>query len=161
MTGLLFSPTLFLRPCPASRNSSSSARYETRISWISIDVHVGLRRHGAGAYRSRVVGELVPRESEAKLPRTSQPATHLGGRVARCSDRVRDRHSDARRVGKHRRPTNLLWATTITLALRRIPRPPAPCEHSRSHKTLGWLSVIDLVLTSATGLAFYYRAFVI
>ena len=45
--------------------------------------------------------------------------------------------------------------------LRRMPRPPAPCEHSRLHKTLGWLSVIDLVLTSATGLAFYYRAFVV
>lgn len=56
--------------------------------------------------------------------------------------------------------TPLLWATTIALALKRMPQPPAPCEHSRLHKTLGWLSVIDLVLTSATGLLFYYRAFV-
>lgn len=56
--------------------------------------------------------------------------------------------------------TPLLWATTITLALRRMPNPPAPCPHSRLHKTLGWLSVLDLVLTSATGLLFYYRAFI-
>jgi len=56
--------------------------------------------------------------------------------------------------------TPLLWAVTIVLALRRMPSPPVPCEHSRLHKTLGWLSVIDLVLTSVTGLAFYYRAFV-
>ncbi|RLT05314.1 MAG: DUF420 domain-containing protein [Planctomycetota bacterium] len=56
--------------------------------------------------------------------------------------------------------TPLLWGTTIALALKRMPRPPAPCEHSRLHKTLGWLSVMDLVLTSATGLLFYYRAFI-
>ena len=56
--------------------------------------------------------------------------------------------------------TPLLWAMTITLALRRMPNPPAPCEHSRLHKTLGWLSVLDLVMTSATGLFFYYRAFI-
>jgi hypothetical protein len=56
--------------------------------------------------------------------------------------------------------TPLLWGVTIALALKRIPQPPAPCEHSRLHKTLGWLSVIDLVLTSATGLLFYYRAFI-
>ncbi len=56
--------------------------------------------------------------------------------------------------------TPLLWGTTITLALKRMPKPPAPCGHSRLHKTLGWLSVIDLVLTSATGLLFYYRAFI-
>ena len=56
--------------------------------------------------------------------------------------------------------TPLLWATTIALALKRMPKPPAPCGHSRLHKTLGWLSVIDLVLTSATGLLFYYRAFI-
>lgn len=56
--------------------------------------------------------------------------------------------------------TPLLWGTTIVLALKRMPKPPAPCAHSRLHKTLGWLSVIDLVLTSGTGLLFYYRAFI-
>lgn len=57
--------------------------------------------------------------------------------------------------------TPLLWGTTIVLALKRMPTPPAPCEHSQFHKTLGWLAVIDLVLTSATGLLFYYRAFIV
>ena len=56
--------------------------------------------------------------------------------------------------------TPLLWGRTIFLALKRIPTPPVPCNHSRLHKTLGWLSVIDLVSTSATGLLFYYRAFI-
>ena len=57
--------------------------------------------------------------------------------------------------------TPLLWATTIGLALRRMPSPPQPCPHSRLHKKLGWLSTIDLVLTSVTGLVFYYFAFVV
>lgn len=56
--------------------------------------------------------------------------------------------------------TPLLWVTTIVLALRRMPSPPQPCAHSRLHKTLGWLSTIDIVLTSVTGLIFYYFAFV-
>ncbi|MBX3440120.1 MAG: DUF420 domain-containing protein [Planctomycetaceae bacterium] len=56
--------------------------------------------------------------------------------------------------------TPVLWAATIVLALRRIPSPPAPCPHSRLHKTLGWISTIDLVLTSVTGLLFYYVTFV-
>lgn len=56
--------------------------------------------------------------------------------------------------------TPLLWATTIGLALRHMPSPPQPCPHSKLHKTLGWLSTIDIVLTSVTGLVFYYFAFV-
>lgn len=56
--------------------------------------------------------------------------------------------------------TPLLWATTIILALRRMPSPPQPCAHSRLHKTLGWISTIDIVLTSVTGLVFYYFGFV-
>ena len=56
--------------------------------------------------------------------------------------------------------TPLLWGTTIALALKRMPKPLAPCAHSRLHKTLGWLAVCDLVLTSLTGLLFYYRAFI-
>jgi len=56
--------------------------------------------------------------------------------------------------------TPILWATTIVLALRRIPSPPTPCPHSSLHKKLGWLSTIDIVLTSVTGLVFYYFAFV-
>mgnify|MGYP002787540245 CR=1 FL=1 len=56
--------------------------------------------------------------------------------------------------------TPLLWITTIGLALLRIPSPPTPCPHSRLHKVLGWLSTVDIVLTSITGLVFYYFAFV-
>lgn len=56
--------------------------------------------------------------------------------------------------------TPLLWAITLTWALKRMPNPPGPCDHSRVHKSLGWLSVIDLVLTAVTGLFFYYRAFI-
>ena len=54
----------------------------------------------------------------------------------------------------------VLWATTIVLALRRMPKPPAPCPHSDLHKKLGWLSTLDLTLTSITGLWFYYVAFI-
>jgi len=56
--------------------------------------------------------------------------------------------------------TPLLWAATIVLALRRFPNPPVPGPHSRLHKVLGWLSTVDLTLTSVTGLWFYYVAFV-
>ncbi len=56
--------------------------------------------------------------------------------------------------------TPILWAVTLTLALKRFPSPPTPSSHSRVHKTLGWLSTIDLVLTSFTGLMFYYVAFI-
>lgn len=56
--------------------------------------------------------------------------------------------------------TPFLWAITIILALRGMPNPPQPCAHSRVHKTLGWISTADLVLTSVTGLVFYYVAFV-
>lgn len=56
--------------------------------------------------------------------------------------------------------TPLLWAVTIVLALKRMPVPPAPCPHSRLHRKLGWTSAIDLILTSLTGMAFYYAAFI-
>ena len=56
--------------------------------------------------------------------------------------------------------TPLLWAVTIILALKRFPSPIAPSAHSRLHKKLGWLSTVDLTLTSVTGLMFYYMAFI-
>lgn len=55
--------------------------------------------------------------------------------------------------------TPILWAVTIVLALIRFPQPPVPNSHSRLHRTLGWLSVVDIVATSLTGLWFYYAAF--
>lgn len=56
--------------------------------------------------------------------------------------------------------TPLLWGATIWLALKRFPSPPTPSPHSELHKKLGWISTIDLVMTSVTGLIFYYFAFV-
>jgi uncharacterized membrane protein YozB (DUF420 family) len=56
--------------------------------------------------------------------------------------------------------TVVLWAVTLSLALRRIPAPPGPCSHSRLHKRLGWISVVDITLTSVTGLLVYYYGFV-
>ena len=56
--------------------------------------------------------------------------------------------------------TPLLWITTMILAWRRFPNPPAPGPHSPLHKRLGWLATLDLVATSLTGLWFYYVAFV-
>ena len=56
--------------------------------------------------------------------------------------------------------TPFLWAATIVLALKRFGSPPEPGPHSRLHKTLGWLSTIDITLTAVTGLLFYYIAFV-
>jgi putative membrane protein len=56
--------------------------------------------------------------------------------------------------------TPVVWGATIYLALKRFPNPPMPGPHSQLHKKLGWISVIDLVMTSVTGLGFYYMAFV-
>lgn len=56
--------------------------------------------------------------------------------------------------------TPVFWVVTIVLALQRMPYPPGPCPHSQLHKKLGWIATIDIVLTSVTGLIFYYFAFV-
>ncbi|MFN0196637.1 MAG: DUF420 domain-containing protein [Planctomycetaceae bacterium] len=56
--------------------------------------------------------------------------------------------------------TPFLWAVTLWKAWKQFPNPPMPSPHSMTHKRLGWLSTIDLVLTSVTGLYWYYIAFV-
>jgi len=55
--------------------------------------------------------------------------------------------------------TPILWVITTVLALKHFPDPTLPSPHSPLHRKLGWLSTIDLVLTSFTGLMFYYMAF--
>ena len=57
--------------------------------------------------------------------------------------------------------TPIFWVITIVLALERFPNPPHPSEHSRLHKKLGWISAVDITLTSVTGLLFYYYAFIV
>lgn len=54
----------------------------------------------------------------------------------------------------------LAWITTLTLALRRFPRPPAPAAHSRLHKKLALLTAVLTYLTASSGLLFYLLAFV-
>lgn len=56
--------------------------------------------------------------------------------------------------------TPFLWTITIVLATKRFGNPPGPGPHSPLHKKLAWLSTIDITLTSVTGLAFYYFAFI-
>jgi len=56
--------------------------------------------------------------------------------------------------------TPVLWSVTIRQALSRFGNPPEPSAHSSRHFWLGWTSATDLVLTSLTGLLFYYFAFV-
>lgn len=56
--------------------------------------------------------------------------------------------------------TPVVWIVTLAMAWRRFPTPPAPSEHSRMHRRLGWLSAIDVTLTAVTGLLFYFVAFV-
>ncbi len=57
-------------------------------------------------------------------------------------------------------PTPLLWIVVIVKALKKFPKPPKPGKHSKSHKILGWLATIGMVLTSITGWIFYYVAFI-
>lgn len=56
--------------------------------------------------------------------------------------------------------TPVLWLVTLILALKRFPNPPVPGQHSKAHKSLGWLSTLALVATSVTGVWFYCVAFV-
>jgi hypothetical protein len=56
--------------------------------------------------------------------------------------------------------TAILWPTTIILALRNFPDPPAPSAHSRIHIPLARTAAADMVLTTITGWIFYYVAFI-
>ena len=41
-----------------------------------------------------------------------------------------------------------------------FPKPPAPNEHSPSHKLWAWIAAIDMGMTALTGWIFYVLAFV-
>lgn len=56
--------------------------------------------------------------------------------------------------------TPVFWTATTIMAFRNFDSPPRPNGHSWLHRALGRLSAIDLLATSATGLAFYYYGFV-
>ena len=56
--------------------------------------------------------------------------------------------------------TTVLWILVTVRALRRFAKPPAPGDHSSSHRRLGWIASIDMLLTAITGCLFYYLAFV-
>jgi putative membrane protein len=56
--------------------------------------------------------------------------------------------------------TSLLWIWVIVQALRRFPKPPAPGDHSASHKLWAWIAAIDMGMTAITGWIFYLLAFV-
>jgi putative membrane protein len=56
--------------------------------------------------------------------------------------------------------TFALWLLVIVRALRNFPSAPAPGDHSRFHRRWGTLAAIDMVLTTLTGWAFFWLAFV-
>ncbi len=56
-------------------------------------------------------------------------------------------------------PTAILWVYVVWHALRHIPDPPGPSEHSRKHIRWAWLAACEMFATAATGWLFYYLAF--
>jgi putative membrane protein len=56
--------------------------------------------------------------------------------------------------------TFALWLMVIVRALRNFPSPPAPGSHSRFHRRWGTIAAVDMVLTTLTGWAFYWLAFI-
>ena len=57
-------------------------------------------------------------------------------------------------------PTLFLWIFVIVRALRKFPSPPQPSSHSSSHRFWGMIAAGGMFLTAATGVAFYFLAFV-
>ena len=56
--------------------------------------------------------------------------------------------------------TLVLWVWTVWDALVKFPSPPVPGGHGGRHRVMGRLAAIDLVLTTITGLLFYWLAFI-
>jgi putative membrane protein len=57
-------------------------------------------------------------------------------------------------------PTAFLWVYVVWHALRNIPNPPQPSEHSARHIRWAWLAAWEMLGTAVTGWIFYYLAFV-
>ena len=55
--------------------------------------------------------------------------------------------------------TTALWIFVVVQALRKIPKPPGPCEYSDRHLFWGKLAAIDMFMTALTGWIFYLIAF--
>jgi putative membrane protein len=56
--------------------------------------------------------------------------------------------------------TLVLWVWTIWEGLVRFPSPPVPGSHGGRHRVMGRLAALDLVVTTITGLLFYWLAFI-
>ena len=57
-------------------------------------------------------------------------------------------------------PTAFLWLVVVVRAVRQFPKPPAPNEHSRSHRFWATLASFEMLMTAVTGSVFYWLAFV-
>jgi hypothetical protein len=56
--------------------------------------------------------------------------------------------------------TAFVWLAVVIGALRKMPSPPGPSGYSKWHRRLGWIAVVDMILTAVTGWVFYWLAFV-
>lgn len=58
-------------------------------------------------------------------------------------------------------PTPFVWGFVIWRAIKRFENPPVPGTYSSQHKKWAWIATLLMVMTAATGWAFYITAFVI
>ncbi len=57
-------------------------------------------------------------------------------------------------------PTAVIWIWVIVQALRKFPAVPMPNQYSRRHIFWARLAAFEMTMTTATGWAFYWLAFV-
>ena len=57
-------------------------------------------------------------------------------------------------------PTPLLWIFVIVRALKKFPKPAAPCEYSSRHIVWGRIAAGAMLMTAVTGWLFYWLAFI-
>jgi putative membrane protein len=57
-------------------------------------------------------------------------------------------------------PTPVLWIFVIVRALKRFPKPAAPCDYSSQHIFWGRIAAGAMMMTAVTGWTFYWLAFV-